>query len=139
MKKPFFFFIGSLILTILLPNKTMAQDITGKWHGLIEFTSASLRIDIEVKQQDGKYTATSYSPDQGNRAIPIDEFSYSDGKMEFAIHNLDVKFSGTMDKVSSTIKGTFYQHGQSMPLLFGRKYIEAPGGGPASPKNNSGK
>ena len=125
MKKTIFLFVLSLVFSGILANHSLAQDITGKWHGMIEFTSASLRIDIEVKQENGVYTATSYSPDQGNRAISVDEFSYSEGKMEFAIHGLDVKFSGEMDKASSTIKGTFNQRGQSLPLVFGRKYIEA--------------
>ena len=130
MQKTILFLLLSPFFTGIFSSPLPAQDITGKWHGLLEFQSASLRFDLEVKQQNGQYLATSYSPDQGNRAIPIDTFNYSDGKMEFAIHDLDVKYSGMMDKVSSTIKGTFKQRGQSLPLVFGREIIEAPKGSP---------
>ena len=128
MGKTIFLFMLSLVFTGMLSNRLAAQDITGKWHGMLEFTSASLRLDLVVGQEDGKYTATLYSPDQGNNPIPVDEFSYSDGKMEFTVAALDVKFSGEMDEASSTIKGIFNQHGQSLPLVLGRKIIEAPGG-----------
>ncbi len=133
MKKTILLFILSLVITCMFSNRLLAQDITGKWHGMLEFTSASLRLDLVVGQEDGKYTATLYSPDQGNNAIPADEFSYSDGKMAFTVADLDVKFSGEMDKASSTIRGIFNQHGQSVPLVLGREYIEAPGGAPGQP------
>lgn len=132
MKKTIVILCTSFILITMFSSQLLAQDITGKWHGLIEFPNASLRLDLEVVQQDGKYKATAYSPDQGNDAIPIDKFSYTDGKMEFSIYKLDVEYSGQMDKTSSTIKGNFKQHGQSLPLELGRKYIEAT---KASPDN----
>lgn len=129
-KKTILLLFLSLIFTGLFSGPLLAQDITGKWHGLIKFPSASLRLDLEVAQQNGEYKATAYSPDQGNNPIPVDEFSYSEGKMEFAIHRLGVKFSGKMDEGSSTIKGIFEQRDQVLPLDLGRKYIEAPVAGP---------
>jgi len=126
MKKTILLLCLSLILTGMLPGRLQAQDITGKWHGLIKFPGTALRLDLEVAQQNGAYKATAFSPDQGNNPIPVDEFSYSDGKMEFAIHRLNVKFSGKMDDASSTIKGVFEQRDQLLPLDLGRKYIEAP-------------
>ena len=54
--------------------------------------------------------------------------------MEFAIHNLDVEYSGKMDKASSTIKCIFKQHDQLLPLDLGRQYIETPKGNPVGPK-----
>lgn len=130
MNRTILLLLLSLVFTGMFSSRLQAQEITGKWHGLLEFTGASMRIDIEVKQKDGQFKATSFSPDQGNRAIPVDVFSYSDGKMDFAINALDVTFSGKMDKDSSTVKGVFNQRGKSLPLVLGRKYIEAPVGSP---------
>ena len=129
-KKTILLLFLSLIFTGMFASHLRAQNITGKWHGLIEFPGTSLRLDLEITQQNGEYTAIAYSPDQGNNAIPVDEFSYSGGKIEFAIHRLGVEYSGRMDKLSSTIKGIFTQRDQSIPLVLGRQYIEAPKANP---------
>lgn len=133
MKKAILLLFLSLIFSGMFPSQLMGQDITGKWHGLIKFPGSSLRLDLEIMQQNGEYKATAFSPDQGNNSIPIDEFSYTDGKMKFAIHRLDVKYSGKMDKASSTIKGIFEQHGQMLPLDLGRQFIEVSKGNSTGP------
>ncbi|HPF50564.1 MAG TPA: CocE/NonD family hydrolase [Draconibacterium sp.] len=130
MKKRIFLLFWAWIFTGSLVNPLTAQDITGKWHGLLEFPGTALRLDIDIKQQDGQYSAVGYSPDQGNFPIPIDVFNYSNGKLNFAITALTVKYSGEMDLATSTIRGTFEQYNQSFPLVLGRQVIEAPKGSP---------
>ena len=130
MKKAMSSLLFLLVFTSMFPFQLNAQDITGKWHGIIDFSGFSLRLDIEVAKKNDQYSAIAYSPDQGNSPIPVDDFSYSDGKMEFAITGLNVRYSGRMNIASSTIQGTFSQYNQSFPLVLGRQYIEAPKGSP---------
>lgn len=130
MKKTIQLRLLFLAITVVLAGQVIAQDITGKWHGIIDFSAITLRLDFEVQLENGEYTATAYSPDQGNMAIPVDNFSFTDGKIEMSIGALNVKYSGTLDEASFKIQGTFSQYGQSFPLVLGRQYIEAPKGSP---------
>ncbi len=115
-----------LLCWVLFSNFLSAQDITGKWHGMLDVGALKLRLDLDIAQQGEKYTATMYSPDQTTEAIPVTELSFKNGQMAFTVVNLTFEYSGTVDKGFTNITGTFKQSGQSFPLDFYRSAKDVP-------------
>lgn len=111
-------------------NLLIAQDITGKWHGLLDIDVMKLRLDLDIAQQDGKYTTTLYSPDQTPEGIPVPEFKFQNGLLEFGVPDYTIAYSGTVDKAFTSIVGSFKQGGQEWPLNFSREALDAPPGSP---------
>ncbi len=68
--------ISLAMLTIFV---TMAQDITGQWHGLLEIPGSPLHLVINIEKSDSEYVSTLDSPDQGAKGIPVDSTTFADG------------------------------------------------------------
>jgi len=128
MKKTTLLFLLSILFQGFTINFLTAQDITGKWHGLLEFPDLVLRIDLEIAQQNGSYSVKLYSPDQTNEGMPVTDFSNENGEINFTMPELTVEYSGTVDKGFSKITGTFTQNGEALPLEFKRDAVGAPPG-----------
>jgi uncharacterized protein len=86
---------------------TNAQEITGKWHGLLELGGAALRIVWHIDKADGVYTATMDSPDQGATGIPVDIVTYDAPKLVLKISKMKIEYTGEL--VDNALKGTFKQ------------------------------
>ncbi|MCF8243630.1 MAG: CocE/NonD family hydrolase [Saprospiraceae bacterium] len=124
----------TLLLSFLIwgmaSNLLTAQDLTGIWHGLLDVQAAQLRLDLDIAQQDGKYTVMLYSPDQTPEGIPVPEVDFKNGKLDFAVPEYTIEYTGTVDKGFAGITGTFKQGGQAWPLNFSREALDAPPGSP---------
>ena len=51
MKKIISFLLMLLVFISMFPFQLKAQDIKGKWHGKIDISEITLRLDLEVEQQ----------------------------------------------------------------------------------------
>lgn len=98
-----------------------AQDITGKWHGLLKFPGGQLRISLNVSNTDNGFTATMDSPDQGAVNIPIPVVAFENNIFAFAIPDGKIDYKGALQ--NNTIQGSFTQSGTPLPLDFGREEI----------------
>jgi len=130
MRKAILPLLLSLLCWGMVSNQLTAQDLTGKWHGLLELPAVTLRFDLEVAQGNSGYTATAYSPDQTPEGIPVPDFKFENGKLAFAIPALQVTYAGAVAPDFSTITGTFKQGGEGVPLNFSRNALDAPPGSP---------
>ena len=115
-------FILSTIL--LLGNITLAQStektIAGNWLGTLEINTIKLRLGLKiVAKDDGSFTATFDSIDQGAKDLPIDKITYQEGAVNFEAKQFDIIFNGKLE--NGDIVGEFKQGQGKFPLTFKRQ------------------
>mgnify|MGYP000962551712 CR=1 FL=1 len=113
----------SLVLLLLFLSATVfAQDINGKWNGLLKFTGGQLRLSINITKTATGYSATMDSPDQGAAGIPVTTITFANNDLMFAIPAGGIEYKGKYDGKGFT--GTFSQNGFAIPLTLGRDEVE---------------
>ena len=112
-----------IVLAIMTSLLIYAQDISGKWNGILNVQGTQLRLVFSLTQTDKGYISTMDSPDQGAKGIPVSSTSYENLILKLEISDLGIQYEGTLDK-DNTFVGTFKQSGQSFPLDLTREEIE---------------
>ncbi|MBK7996760.1 MAG: alpha/beta fold hydrolase [Blastocatellia bacterium] len=116
------FFILSTIL--LLGNIALAQPaektIAGNWLGTLEINAIKLRLGLKiVAKDDGSFTATFDSIDQGAKDLAIDKITYQEGAVNFEAKQFGITFTGKLE--NGEIVGEFKQGQGKFPLTFKRQ------------------
>ncbi|PHR46203.1 MAG: alpha/beta hydrolase [Fluviicola sp.] len=113
-----------LILLILtsVSLSTQAQDITGKWNGLLKIQGVQLRLVFNVTKGENRYTSTMDSPDQGVKDIPVTTTTFEDPKVKFEVESAGIVYTGKL--LDEKIKGTFKQGGQEFPMDLSREEVK---------------
>jgi fermentation-respiration switch protein FrsA (DUF1100 family) len=100
---------------------TVAQDITGKWYGVLKVGGSQLRLVFNVLKKGDGYASTMDSPDQKAKDIPVDSTTWAENTVVFKLPRLTITYFGKLD--SGKIKGTFIQGGTQVPLVLERGEI----------------
>lgn len=111
-----------IICTILITLSLNAQEITGKWNGMLKVKGMELRIVFNIARQGDAYTATMDSPDQGAFDIPMTSAEFKNPDIKLTHSAAMIVYSGKLEE--GQIKGTFNQAGQSFPMDLSRETIE---------------
>ncbi|WP_353777499.1 serine hydrolase [Winogradskyella sp. 3972H.M.0a.05] len=109
--------INALIFLFIVTT-LQAQEITGKWYGVLEIPGNSLRIHLTITENDGEYSAKLLSPDQGNTVIDASKFSFEAPNITIEISSLGAAYKGELK--DKEIHGTFTQSRNNLPLIFRR-------------------
>ncbi|MFN3555277.1 MAG: alpha/beta hydrolase family protein [Bacteroidales bacterium] len=107
------------LMALLLAMQSKAQPVEGSWYGLLKVQGMEITIVINITPTPEGLQATMDSPDQGAFDIPVDEISFEDGVLRFAIRSVAMQYSGTLKE--GIIEGTFTQAGMDLPLDLGRE------------------
>jgi len=110
--------IISFVFLILGACTLNAQetDITGSWLGKLSVGAIQLRILFNIGiNEDGNYTATMDSPDQGAKGIPMGDVSFIDDSLNILAPMLRGDYKGVMVNDTS-LEGTWTQSGMSYDL-----------------------
>jgi uncharacterized protein len=118
MKKAFF-----IIFSILIISKLQAQDITGKWNGILDVQGTQLKLVFNITKTDNGISATMDSPDQGANGIPTTSANFDNSVLKITIANIKMEYEGKLEN-DNTIKGTFKQAGMILPLNLSKKVVE---------------
>lgn len=110
------------ILSVWLPFGGIAQDMTGKWFGLLQFPGAKLRLVLHISGYDGQYKATLDSPDQGVKGIPADIFRYDSSGVVIHFASISAEYKGNYE--DGRMKGIFTQLNQPIALNFSREEVK---------------
>lgn len=113
-----------LLLVFSVSCSSIAQDITGQWHGLLEISGSPLRLVLNIEKSDSGYSSTLDSPDQGAKGIPVDTTTFADGQLDIAAKALGLTYSAEL--VENKFSGIFIQGGMNLPLEMSREAIEKP-------------
>lgn len=110
------------VVFFMLTGGLLAQDITGTWNGVLEFSGVRLRLVLHISGENGLYQATLDSPDQGAKGIPATQVKYADRALEIEITSLRASYKGTFE--NDRIVGTFTQNNLPVPLNLGRGEVK---------------
>lgn len=104
-----------LLLAFAHPVFLAAQDIVGTWHGKIQLPNVTLTLVFHINRtEDGKYTTTCDSPDQGVKGIQTASTSFQDSTLIIQLPIIHASYQGKQT-AENKIVGTFTQ-GVNLPL-----------------------
>lgn len=110
-----------ITLTVAISVLVNAQNITGKWNGVLKVQGVQLRLVFNITKTTNGYSATMDSPDQGAKDIPVTTTEFKDAKLKIAIPNLALQYNATLK--NNMLDGTFTQGMLSVPLKMSRKKV----------------
>jgi pimeloyl-ACP methyl ester carboxylesterase len=117
MKKVF-----NIWMLMIFTLSLYAQEITGKWNGLLKAPSGQLRLVFNITNEGDSYQATMDSPDQNAFGFKATSVNYHEKLLTIKLNDLMIEFSGKNE--NGLIKGNFKQATMSFPLNLSREDIE---------------
>jgi len=115
--------IAVAVVIIFASCSIFAQNITGKWNGILKVQGMQVRLAFNITKTDSGYKATMDSPDQKAMGIPVETTSFTNGVVKMAIPKALIEYLGAV-KDDNTIIGHLKQSGQSFPLNLSRNELE---------------
>lgn len=112
-------FIVTFIIAVMALS-SFAQDLSGKWQATLSIQSVKLRIVFNIKNEDGKYSSTMDSPDQGAMGLKVESTSVFGSVITLKMPNMGAEYFGVYNSETDIIDGTFKQMGQSFTLNLSR-------------------
>ena len=111
-----------VLLMMLIPCLMQAQDITGKWNGMLQVQGMEFSLVFHIAKEDSAYTAKMDSPDEKAFGIPASATSFEDSVLTIEIAKVGARYQGRYGP--SGFEGNFYQSGQSFPLGLTKNLME---------------
>lgn len=113
-----------IIVATLISLSIYAQDISGKWNGILKVQGIQLRLVFNISQTEKGYSSTMDSPDQGAKGIPVSLTNYENQTLKLEVSKAGIQYEGILNK-ENVFVGTFKQAGQSFPLNLTKEKVEA--------------
>ena len=129
MKVKFIFASIILVLVIngyannfyLQKNQDAEKGIEGIWQGTLKISGIELRILFKIKvEQDGSFSATMDSPDQGAFGIACTTTEYKDKTLTITVTDLTIEYVATLTE-DNVFDGKFTQMGQVFDMDLKKK------------------
>lgn len=97
-------------------------DISGTWLGTLDVAPFPLRVVLNFERaDDGTWSGTADSPDQGAFAIPISRVSVAGDRVDVTIDGAGISLSGTVSSDGQTLTAVATQNGSMLPLTLERQ------------------
>ncbi len=113
-----------LALLVLAVAILSAQNITGKWNGMLDVGGQKLRLAFHIEETEDGFSGSMDSPDQGAFGLEASRVVFSQGQLDIFLDDLLLSYSGKLD--GETLLGTFHQSGMEVPLTLQREELAAP-------------
>ncbi len=113
--------LNLIIALLLLTTVLKAQNITGNWTGYLVVKEARLKVVIHIQRKEGKLNSTFDSPDQNAFGLKIDKTTFTGNKLSLDAASLGIQYQGTLARQMDSIRGSWKQGGQTVPLVMGRE------------------
>ena len=110
-----------LAITFLLAVSivaTAAGPINGDWTGVIKVANMDFRLVLHVTESEKGLHATFDSIDQKVLGMPVEKIEVKGQQVKFEISVIQAVYTGTLDKVGTTITGSWSQVGHVIPVKF---------------------
>lgn len=111
-----------IILTfIIFSFSSFAQDISGKWTGVIELRGTKLNFGFDIIQNGSGYQSTFSVPQQGLSNIQVEKTTFSDAALTISHPALKLEYNGLLDK--NEFVGKIILNGNPIPMILRRGEI----------------
>ncbi len=110
--------IKIVLIALLSVSTVNAQNLEGKWEGVLTIQKMSLKLAFNVRDTNMGYSATMDSPDQGAFDIPVTTTEFQNSKVRFFIKSAGIDFNGQLK--GDSISGSINQSGMELPLTLHR-------------------
>jgi pimeloyl-ACP methyl ester carboxylesterase len=116
-----------VLLTLPANGGANTPSLEGPWLGVLKISpTESLRIVFNIRaNQDGSYTGTLDSPDQGATGVGITRISVEKGQVKVEISAVGGGFEGKLNEDGSEMTGQWKQGPASLDLVM-KRVKEAP-------------
>lgn len=101
-------------LFLFIVFKSQAQNIEGRWNGILKIQTTELRIAFNITKIENGYKSTMDSPDQGAFGIPVTKTDFNGTLLKIEANNIGVIYNG--EYKDNKIVGIFQQAGQKINL-----------------------
>lgn len=109
-----FFWLAGMVLNALPQQE---KGIEGIWMGTLSVSGQKLRIVFKIStEEDGSYTATIDSLDQGAMNIPVSSVRLEANKIVLEIQAAKAVYEGTIQPDNNTMEGEWKQGTLAFPL-----------------------
>ncbi len=96
----------------------------GDWMGTLEINGTPIRIALHLKHDDGRWSGTFDSPDQGASGIPMEQLAVDANKLVWKMAAAGIVYEGAFDPATGAISGILSQGSGKLPLQF--KHVAPP-------------
>jgi hypothetical protein len=129
----------TLALVVFASSVSLAQNISGDWHGTLKVNGGELRLVLHItKNADRTLKAKLDSVDQNANGIPVTSATLKDSHLTLRVDAVNGTYEGKVNPAATSIDGTWTQ-GAPLELNFHRGTIAAkPAPKPAKPSNIDG-
>ncbi|MXV52405.1 alpha/beta fold hydrolase [Pedobacter sp. HMF7647] len=107
-------FITFLSVFILASVTASAQDISGRWSGILEVQNTKLTVVFNISAAENGYATTMDSPDQGVTGIPATSTVFENSRLKIAVKNAGIEYEAELKE--NKLTGIFRQGGLTLPL-----------------------
>lgn len=107
--------IALLAIFFLATISMFAQDISGKWNGVLTVPGAELRVDFNLSKTTDGYTSTMDSPDQGAYGIATTTTDFKDKTLTITVTDLTIEYVAKLNE-KNVLVGKFTQMGQTYDM-----------------------
>lgn len=92
-----------------------AQDITGRWYGLLDVMGMQMPLEFNITEENAELKATMDSPEQKAFNIPVSHISFENNTLKLEVEAAKLSYTGQFIDAEN-IKGTFSQMGQDVAM-----------------------
>ncbi len=98
-------------------NDSTASELQGIWQGKLSANGMNLRIVFNInKNENGSYSATMDSPDQGVKGILVNKVSFKEDSLRLEVNAINGFYTAVYKPDSVILEGIWNQNGMSFPL-----------------------
>ncbi|RYZ58340.1 MAG: alpha/beta hydrolase, partial [Chitinophagaceae bacterium] len=107
--------MGMLAVLFFVGTAKAQTGLQGTWEGKLSVGNNSLRLVIHIKGEEGAYSATLDSPDQGAKGIPVSSVKRTGDSLVIEVAAAAAKLSGKITS-DSTLAAQWQQGGAAFPI-----------------------
>jgi uncharacterized protein len=121
------FFVFISFWFILSSRISIAQSISGDWHGFVKVNGIPLRLDVHLREENGKLSGTFDNPDQGKFNLRLTTISLDKQNFRFFYEHMGLSYLGKFDRENGKISGII-KMGTALndSVVFSREMPEPP-------------
>lgn len=109
-------------ITFFICSLSFAQNVTGKWNGILNVQGMQIPLIFNIEKGDKGYNGTFDSPKQGAKDLPFTSVTIEDKTLRLDATNIGAFYKGEL--MGDSIVGTWNQGGASLPLNLSRNEVK---------------